>query len=325
MTNKLLDVQNLKVSFFTHAGEVKAVNDVSFSLDHGEVIGIVGESGSGKSVTSYSIIRLIDSPGKVKEGTIMFEGKNLLGLDEKAMQSVRGNEISMIFQDPMTSLNPVFKIGNQLVEAAMQHCDVNRKKAKEIALNMLKLVGIPSPEKRFDQYPHEFSGGMRQRAMIAMALTCDPKLLIADEPTTALDVTIQAQILELLKELKQKINMSIILITHDLGIISDLCDKVLVMYAGKIVEESLIDDIFYAPKHPYTLGLLRSIPKLNSEEHDRLIPIQGHPVDMLNPPAGCAFAPRCEHCMKICLAEYPPMFTISETHKAACWLLYEKD
>lgn len=323
--NKLLNVTNLKVSFFTPAGEVKAVNDISYSLDYGEVIGIVGESGSGKSVSSYAIMGLIDSPGKVKEGTIEFDGKKLLELDEKAMQSVRGNEISMIFQDPMTSLNPVFKVGNQLMEAIIKHQKVSKKEAKEKAIEMLRLVGIPSPEKRLEQYPHEFSGGMRQRAMIAMALSCNPKLLIADEPTTALDVTIQAQILELMKELKAKINMSIILITHDLGIISDLCDRVIVMYAGKIVEEAPIDDIFYNPKHPYTWGLLRSVPKLNTEEHERLIPIEGTPVDLLNPPKGCPFAPRCEHAMKICLAENPPYSQVSENHRASCWLLNKQN
>ena len=263
MKNKnLLEIDNLKVSFFTPAGEVKAVNGVSYQLAQGEVIGIVGESGSGKSVSSYAIMRLIDEPGKVIGGSIKFDGKNILELDEKEMQSIRGNEISMIFQDPMTSLNPVFKVGNQLIEAIVKHQKVSKKEARKRAIEMLSLVGIPSPEKRLEQYPHEFSGGMRQRAMIAMALSCNPKLLIADEPTTALDVTIQAQILELIKELKKKINMSVILITHDLGIISDICDKVIVMYAGKIVEEGTIDDIFYNPKHPYTWGLLRSVPKL---------------------------------------------------------------
>jgi len=324
MKNKnLLEIDNLKVSFFTPAGEVKAVNGVSYQLAQGEVIGIVGESGSGKSVSSYAIMRLIDEPGKVIGGSIKFDGKNILELDEKEMQSIRGNEISMIFQDPMTSLNPVFKVGNQLIEAIVKHQKVSKKEARKRAIEMLSLVGIPSPEKRLEQYPHEFSGGMRQRAMIAMALSCNPKLLIADEPTTALDVTIQAQILELIKELKKKINMSVILITHDLGIISDICDKVIVMYAGRIVEEGTIDDIFYNPKHPYTWGLLRSVPKLNADEHERLIPIEGSPVDLLNPPAGCSFAPRCEQCMKICLKENPPCFEVSEQHKASCWLMHE--
>jgi len=322
-TKKLLDIDNLKVSFFTPAGEVKAVNGVSFSLNQGEVMGIVGESGSGKSVSSYAIMRLISPPGKIIGGTITFDGKNLLELDEKEMQSIRGNEISMIFQDPMTSLNPVFKIGNQLMEAIMKHQKVSKKEAREKSIEMLSLVGIPSPEKRLDQYPHEFSGGMRQRAMIAMALSCNPKLLIADEPTTALDVTIQAQILELIKELKNKINMSVILITHDLGIISDICDKVIVMYAGRIVEQASINDIFYKPKHPYTWGLLKSIPKLNADKYEKLVPIEGSPVDLLNPPAGCPFAPRCSHCMKICLTENPPYFEASGDHKAACWLLHK--
>lgn len=323
MSDKLLDIKNLKVSFYTYAGEVQAVNDISYSLAYGEVIGIVGESGSGKSVSSYSVIGLIDQPGKVKSGSVTFDGRNLLELDEKEMQKVRGNEISMIFQDPMTSLNPVFKVGNQLIEAIVKHNNISKAKAREKAIEMLRLVGIPSPEKRIDQYPHEFSGGMRQRVMIAMALSCQPKLLIADEPTTALDVTIQAQILELMKELKEKIGMSIILITHDLGIISDLCDKVIVMYAGRIVEEALIDDIFYNPKHPYTWGLLRSIPKVNADKYERLVPIEGQPVDLLNPPKGCPFAPRCGYCMKMCLSENPPYYQISDTHRAACWLLYK--
>ena len=239
------------------------------------------------------------------------------------MQSIRGNDISMIFQDPMTSLNPVFKVGYQLVEAIVKHQKVSKEEARKRAIEMLRLVGIPSPETRMEQYPHEFSGGMRQRAMIAMALSCNPKLLIADEPTTALDVTIQAQILELMKELKEKINMSIMLITHDLGIISDICDRVIIMYAGKIVEEASVDDIFYRSKHPYTWGLLRSIPKINASSKERLIPIEGQPVDLLNPPAGCPFAPRCEHCMKICLSENPPYFKVSDHHKSACWLLYK--
>jgi oligopeptide transport system ATP-binding protein len=323
MNNNLLSVNDLKVSFYTHAGEVKAVNGVSFNLDQGEVIGIVGESGSGKSVTSYSIIRLIDSPGKIIGGSISFNDQNLLELNEKEMQNIRGNEISMIFQDPMTSLNPVFKIGYQLMESIIKHQSFSRSDAKKRAIEMLRLVGIPSPEKRMDQYPHEFSGGMRQRAMIAMALSCNPKLLIADEPTTALDVTIQAQILELMKELKEKINMSIILITHDLGIISDICDRVIIMYAGKVVEEAPIDDIFYRSKHPYTWGLLRSIPKINADDKERLVPIEGHPVDLLNLPKGCPFAPRCEHCMKICLSENPPFAKISDNHKSACWLLFK--
>ena len=322
MEKKLLEVKNLKVSFYTHVGEVKAVNDISFDLGYGEILGIVGESGSGKSVTSYSIIGLIDAPGKVKDGSILFDGKNLLEYDEKAMQSIRGNDISMIFQDPMTSLNPVFKIGNQMVEGILRHQNLSRQQARKRAIELLDLVGIPSPEKRLKQYPHEFSGGMRQRVMIAMALSCCNKLVIADEPTTALDVTIQAQILELMKDLKKKINMSIILITHDLGIISDLCDRVIVMYAGKIVEEANINDIFYNPKHPYTWGLLRSIPKLTADGHERLIPIEGHPVDLLNPPEGCSFAPRCEHCMKICLDKEPPFISVSDTHKSACWLLH---
>lgn len=320
MATKLLEVKKLEVSFYTHAGEVKAVDDISFDLGYGEILGIVGESGSGKSVTAYSIIGLIDSPGKVKSGSIIFDGNNLLEYDEKSMQSIRGNEISMIFQDPMTSLNPVLKIGNQMIEAVLSHQKFSRQQAKEKVIELLGLVGIPNPEKRLNQYPHEFSGGMRQRVMIAIALSCCSSLVIADEPTTALDVTIQAQILELMKELKNRMNISIILITHDLGIISDLCNRVIVMYAGKIVEEANIDDIFYNPKHPYTWGLLRSIPRLTAEEHERLLPIEGHPVDLLNPPEGCSFAPRCEYCMKICLIKEPPFIQVSDTHKSACWL-----
>lgn len=254
MAEKLLEVKNLKTSFFTHVGEVKAVNDVSFDVYEGQTVGIVGESGSGKSVTSMSIMRLIVPPGKIVDGQIIFEGKDILKLSEKEMRDIRGNKISMIFQDPMTSLNPVFTIGNQLIEAIKIHNKVSKAQAKKRAVEMLKLVGIPSPERRLSQYPHEFSGGMRQRVMIAMALSCNPKLLIADEPTTALDVTIQAQILDLLKKLQQQLKMSIILITHDLGVVADICQKVIVMYGGIIVEEGTVDDIFYNPKHPYTWG-----------------------------------------------------------------------
>lgn len=316
----LLSVNNLEVSFFTYAGEVKAVRDISYELKHGEVIGIVGESGSGKSVSSYGLMGIIPEPGKIIGGNIIFDGKDITAMPEKEMVKLRGKDIGMIFQDPMTSLNPVYTVGNQIDESLKKHTDLNKKQRKERMIELFTLVGINQPEERIHQYPHEFSGGMRQRVMIAMALACNPKLLIADEPTTALDVTIQAQIIELMKELKDKINMSIIFITHDLGVVSEICDKVIVMYAGNIVESGNIDDIFYQPKHPYTLGLLKSVPKLNAEEHERLIPIEGTPVDLIYPPAGCAFAPRCEHCMKICLSKKPPLCHVGEDHDSLCWL-----
>jgi oligopeptide transport system ATP-binding protein len=253
-------------------------------------------------------------------GSVSFDGKDLLSLNDEQMQKIRGNDISMIFQNPMTCLNPVYTIGNQLIEAVLCHQEVTKEEAARISMELLSLVGINNVEKRMHQYPHEFSGGMRQRVMIAMGLVCNPKLLIADEPTTALDVTIQAQILELMKELRQKINMSIILITHNLGVIAEICDKVLVMYAGHIVESAPVDELFYKPRHPYTEGLLRAMPKVGDQTRERLIPIEGSPVDMLNPPKGCPFAPRCGHCMKICLREYPPVVEVGENHTSACWL-----
>jgi len=324
MSNILLDIKNERLSFFTPAGEVKALNDVSISMREGEVLGIVGESGSGKSVTAYSIMGLTAHPGKIIGGTIDFNGKRINDLTEKELQRIRGNEVSIIFQDPMTSLNPVYTIGNQIKEVILLHTDKNKKEAHDRAIELLKLVGINEPEKRMKQYPHELSGGMRQRVMIAIALACEPKLLIADEPTTALDVTIQAQILELMIELKKKIGMSIIMITHDLGIVANMCEKIAVMYAGKIVEYGPVDEIFYNPKHEYTKGLLRSIPNLYEKEHKKLIPIQGTPVDLLNPPAGCPFAPRCDSCMKICLKRMPEYTNISEDHYSACWLLQKE-
>ncbi|HHX74327.1 MAG TPA: ABC transporter ATP-binding protein [Firmicutes bacterium] len=321
MSKNLVEIKNLKLSFFTPAGEVKALNDVSIRMQEGDVLGIVGESGSGKSVTAYSLMGLVPFPGRIIGGTIEFNGHRINEMSEKELRAMRGNEISIIFQDPMTSLNPVFTIGNQIEEVILLHTDKNRREARERALELLQLVGINEPQKRLRQYPHELSGGMRQRVMIAMALACEPKLLIADEPTTALDVTIQAQILELMMDLKEKIGMSIILITHDLGVVASMCEKIVVMYAGKIVEYGTADDIFYNPRHEYTKGLLKSIPKLSATEHEKLIPIEGTPVDMLMPPKGCPFAPRCDSCMKICLREMPPYTHLSENHYSACWLL----
>jgi len=318
---KLLEVKDLKVSFFTPAGEVKAVDGISYDLNYNEVMGIVGESGSGKSVEAYSIIGLLQSPGKVIGGSITFEGENLLSFSEKQMMTIRGNEISMIFQNPMTCLNPVYTVGNQLMEALTCHdSTISKQEARKKAIEMLELVGINNADKRIDQYPHEFSGGMRQRAMIAMALICSPKLLIADEPTTALDVTIQAQILELMKDLQKKTNMSIIFITHNLGVVAEICDRVSVMYAGHIVEQGRVEDIFYNPQHPYTKGLLSSMPRIDELSHERLIPIEGTPVDLLDPPKGCSFGPRCKHCMKICLTKKPPMIQFDKDHRSACWL-----
>ena len=316
----LVEVKNLEVSFFTYAGEVKAVRGISYNLKPGEVMGIVGESGSGKSVSSYGLMGIIPEPGKVIGGQILFEGRDVTAMSEKELLKIRGKDISMIFQDPMTSLNPLFTIGNQIEESLRKHTSLDKDQRQKRMVELLTLVGINQPEKRLKQYPHEFSGGMRQRVMIAMALACDPKLLIADEPTTALDVTIQAQILELLKELKDKIHMGIVFITHDLGVVSDICDSISVMYAGTIVESGSSDQIFYEPRHPYTWGLLASVPKIDTDEHQRLIPIEGNPVDLINPPKGCPFAPRCKHCMKMCIDQAPPQCQVGEGHMAACWL-----
>ncbi|MEG1107271.1 MAG: ABC transporter ATP-binding protein [Oscillospiraceae bacterium] len=320
-SEKLLEVKDLKVSFFTPAGEVKAVGGISYDLNYGEVMGIVGESGSGKSVEAYAVMGLLQSPGKVIGGSITFQDEDVLALTDTQLTDFRGKKVAMIFQNPMTCLNPVYTIGNQLVEALRAHNkEVSKADAKKSAMEMLELVGINNVEKRMKQYPHEFSGGMRQRVMIAMGLICSPQLLIADEPTTALDVTIQAQILELMKGLQKKTNMGIIFITHNLGVVAEICDKVSVMYAGKIVEQGPINDIFYNTAHPYTLGLLRSMPRVDAQEYERLIPIEGTPVDMLNPPDGCPFAPRCEHCMQICLKKMPPYTEVAEGHRSACWL-----
>ena len=324
MSEKLLEIKDERLSFFTPAGEVKALNGVSFSMEEGEVLGIVGESGSGKSVTAYSIMGLTAYPGKLVGGTVHFNGHEVEKMTEKEFRKIRGNEVSIIFQDPMTSLNPVYTIGNQIVEVILLHTNKTKKEAYERARELLELVGINEPTKRLKQYPHELSGGMRQRVMIAIALACEPKLLIADEPTTALDVTIQAQILELMQELRKKLGMSIIMITHDLGVVASMCEKIAVMYAGHIVEYGTADEIFYNPSHEYTKGLIKSIPKLNAEKIERLVPIEGQPVDLLNPPAGCPFAPRCSECMKICLNKMPPKTELSDTHYSYCWLLQKE-
>ncbi|GGE72138.1 ABC transporter ATP-binding protein [Priestia taiwanensis] len=321
--SKLLEVKDLCVSFDTHAGEVQAVRGVSFDLKKGETLAIVGESGSGKSVTSKALMGLIPNPpGRIKQGEILFEGKDLTKMTEKALQGVRGKDIAMIFQDPMTSLNPTMTIGNQIMEGLIKHQNMPRSEARAKAVELLDLVGIINPEVRLKQYPHQFSGGMRQRVVIAMALACNPKLLIADEPTTALDVTIQAQILELMKDIQKKTDAAIIFITHDLGVVANVADRVAVMYAGKIVEIGTTDDIFYNPKHPYTWGLLASMPSLESEEAE-LIAIPGSPPDLLKPPQGDAFAARNPRALKIDFEMEPPMFKVSDTHYAATWLLHE--
>ena len=321
MSENLLEVRDLKVSFFTHAGEVKAVDGISYTIKEHEVMGIVGESGSGKSVEAYSIMGLLQKPGKIIGGSVTFEGEDLLAYTDQQRREFRGNKASMIFQNPMTCLNPVYTIGNQLIEALRCHNkEITAAQARAKAIEMLELVGINNADRRIDQYPHEFSGGMRQRAMIAMALICSPKLLIADEPTTALDVTIQAQILDLMKDLQKKTGMAIIFITHNLGVVAEICDHVTVMYAGHVMEQGKVDDIFYSPAHPYTKGLMRSMPNLDDERGKRLIPIEGTPVDLLDPPKGCAFGPRCEHCMKVCLTKKPPMAQVGDEHYSACWL-----
>ena len=325
MSEILLDIKNIRLSFFTAAGEVKALNDVSIVMNRGDVLGIVGESGSGKSVTAYSIMGLTAHPGKLIAGSIEFNGQMINEMSEKGMRNLRGNDVSMVFQDPMTSLNPVYTVSNQICESIMLHTGKNKKDAQKRALELLDLVGINEPQKRMKQYPHELSGGMRQRVMIAIALACEPKLLIADEPTTALDVTIQAQILELMMELKEKIGMSIIMITHDLGIVANMCSKIAVMYAGRVVEHGSVDEIFYNPKHEYTKGLLNSIPKLYEKERTKLIAIEGTPVDLLNAPKGCPFAPRCDSCMKICLREMPEYTAVKDDHYSACWLLQREE
>lgn len=322
----VLEVDNLHTSFFTDSGEVCAVNGVSFSLESGKTLGIVGESGSGKSVTAYSIMQILASTGKITGGSVRYRGEDITKWSDKQMRKFRGEKCSIIFQDPMTSLNPVYTVGNQLMEAIMLHTDKNRRQAKERAVEMLTLVGVNEPESRIKQYPHELSGGMRQRVMIAMALACEPDILIADEPTTALDVTIQAQILELMQDLQKKLGMAIIMVTHDLGVIASMCDEIIVMYGGRVCEKGTADDIFYDPRHEYTKGLLKSIPKADNM-NERLIPIGGTPINMLNMPQGCAFCPRCDSAMKVCLDQKPDEISLSDTHAASCWMnvrrLYE--
>lgn len=319
MGEKLLEVKHLHTSFFTHLGEVKAIRDVSFHVDKSEIIGIVGESGSGKSVTSLSIMGLLAHPGKVTGGEILFKGEDLLKKKKHEMRKIQGNEISMIFQDPMTSLNPLFTIGNQITEAIRTHQKMSREDANKRAVEMLRMVGIPSPEKRVKSYPHEFSGGMRQRAMIAMALSSEPDLLIADEPTTALDVTIQAQVLKLMKELKQKYNMAMLMITHDLGIVADVCDEVSVMYAGRVVEHGTLEDVYERTAHPYTEGLFNSIPNIEARTH-RLIPIRGLMPDPTDLPSGCPFHPRCSYATEECKMREPVKTELSDTHYVYCIL-----
>ncbi|MBQ0109185.1 MAG: ABC transporter ATP-binding protein [Clostridiales bacterium] len=315
----LLSVEDLHTSFFTDSGVVGAVNGVSFNLDEGEILGIVGESGSGKSVTAYSIMQILADTGKITGGRICYKGEDLTKMSEKQMRSFRGKCCSIIFQDPMTSLNPVFTIGSQLIEAIKLHTDKRGDEAKARAVELLRLVGITDPEKRLKQYPHEHSGGMRQRVMIAMALACEPDILIADEPTTALDVTIQAQILELIQDLQKKLGMAVILVTHDLGVIAEMCDNIVVMYGGRFCERGTASEIFYNPKHEYTKGLLRSVPNVGNMKK-KLVPISGTPINLLNLPEGCSFCARCENAMKICLTQKPEELWINDNHKAACWM-----
>ena len=320
----LLEMKDLSISFYNKTGEIQAVRGISYTLHKGEVLGIVGESGSGKSVSSHGILRLTPDTGKVKQGEILFHGKDILKMSKKELQELRGNKIAMIFQDPMTSLDPLFTVEYQLNESLKKHTDLDGNGRRLRMIHLLELVGINQPERRLKQYPYEFSGGMRQRVMIAMALSCDPELLIADEPTTALDFTIQAQIVEHLKELKDKLAMAIIFITHDLGVVSEICDKIIVMYAGKIVEEGTSRQIFYQRCHPYTEGLLASVPKLDSDVNEKLKPIKGNPPDMSCVKPGCAFAPRCSCAMQICVKEEPPQYELDDTHVVSCWQTIKK-
>ena len=322
--NRVLKVEDLHVSFDTYAGEVKAVRGVTFDVMEGEVLAIVGESGCGKSVTAQTIMKLNPMPpARIVKGEIILADKNIVKAAENEMMKIRGKDVSMIFQDPMTCLNPTMTVGKQLTEAICHHQKLSKQEAHKEALRLLNLVKIPNAEQRSKQYPHEFSGGMRQRVMIAMALSCAPKLLIADEPTTALDVTIQAQIMDLLEEIRQKTNTAIILITHDLGVVASMADRVAVMYAGKIVEIGTAEDIFYRSSHPYTKALLKSLPTTEMDRSVRLVSIAGTPPDLLNPPVGCGFASRCKNCMKICQSELPPQFEVDHNHLSSCWLHHE--
>ena len=323
MSEHLLSVVDLNTSFKTERGDVMAVNGVSFNLDEGKILGIVGESGSGKSVTAYSIMQILEKNGSIKKGQVLYKGQDITKYSEKQMRDFRGKCCSIIFQDPMTSLNPVFTIGNQLKEAIELHTERRGKEAMARAIEMLTLVGVNEPEKRVKQYPYELSGGMRQRVMIAMALACEPDILIADEPTTALDVTIQAQILELMQSLQKKLGMAIIMVTHDLGVIADMCDEIIVMYGGRVCERGTAEDIFYRPSHEYTKGLLKSIPSVD-KMGERLVPISGTPINLLNMPKGCAFCPRCENAMKICIEEVPPEMQMPDGHFASCWMNVKK-
>ncbi|NLW23458.1 MAG: ABC transporter ATP-binding protein [Tissierellia bacterium] len=322
---RLLEINDLHFSFKTYGGTVKAVRGVTFHVDEGEIVGIVGESGCGKSVTAQCIVRLNpEPPGFFEGGSIIYKGTEMTSLSKKEIKKYQGSEIGFIFQDPMTSLNPTMRIGKQIEESIRNNTDLSKRQAKERAIEMLNLVGIPNPEKRYYQYPHEFSGGMKQRAMIAIALACNPSLLIADEPTTSLDVTIEAQILDLMKELQSKLNTSIIMITHDLGVVASLCHRVIVMYGGMVVEQGKLYDIFYNPRHPYTWGLLKSIPSLTMDKDQELIPIEGTPPDLFSPPVGCPFAARCEYAMEICYEQLPPEYQIDEQHSTVCWLEHPK-
>lgn len=319
----VLKIENLHVSFDTYAGEVHAVRGVSLHVGEGEVLAIVGESGCGKSVTAQTVMKLNPMPpARIKEGSIDLCGEDIVAANEKKMQDIRGRLVSMIFQDPMTCLNPTMKVGRQLTEAICQHRKLSKDEAKKEAVRLLEMVQIPNAAERAEQYPHEFSGGMRQRAMIAMAMSCKPKLLIADEPTTALDVTIQAQIMQLMAKVREETGTAIILITHDLGVVANLADRVAVMYAGEIVETGTAEDIFYRPKHPYTQALLKSLPTVETSREEKLVSIAGTPPDLFMPPKGCEFASRCEHCMKVCKKHVPPTYEVGAGHKAVCWRLH---
>ncbi len=321
----ILKIENLHVSFDTYAGEVHAVRGVSLHVEEGEVLAIVGESGCGKSVTAQTIMKLNPMPpARIKAGSISLCGEDIVAADEKKMQDIRGRLVSMIFQDPMTCLNPTMKVGKQLVEAMAQHRKLSKEEAHKEAIRLLEMVQIPNAPERAEQYPHEFSGGMRQRAMIAMAMSCEPKLLIADEPTTALDVTIQAQIMQLMAKVREETGTAIILITHDLGVVANLADRVAVMYAGKVVESGTVEDIFYRPQHPYTQALLKSLPTVDTDRDEKLVSIAGTPPDLFAPPKGCEFASRCEHCMKVCKEHVPPRYEMDPNHFASCWRLHPK-